>query len=148
MSTRIITYNNDYSIDGDSLKDLMLGSKHNVVGANYYLENAIEGDLVCIKANIAKSLYYIQIVRLGVRLDACSIWKDNGGPVTWNNNFRFTPLTAIFYKDENVNKYILEKCSTSGVNTNPKWFFHPRFHNHRWNTVIMGLVDFINNRSV
>jgi hypothetical protein len=143
MTTRIITYNENFSVNHSPKRDLEIGSQNRIVGANYYLDNASPGDLVVIKAN-ERGVWYIQIGRLDARLDNCSLWRDSGGPVIWRNNFNFTPLTPIFRKNDIVNNFIREKCESSGVTTHARWFFHPRFHNHRWVQVLNELVDLVN----
>ena len=51
MTTRIITYNENFSVNSSPKRDLEIGSQNRIVGANYYLDNASPGDLVVIKAN-------------------------------------------------------------------------------------------------
>lgn len=147
MAIRIITYNNNVSVNGSSKRDLEIGSQNRIVGADYYLRNANAGDLVVIKAK-EKNTWYIQIGRLGARLDNCTLWRDNSGPVVWTNNFNFIPLTPIFRKNDIVNNFIREKCESSGVSTSAKWFFHPRFHNSRWDNVLNQLVILVNSTTL
>lgn len=145
MKVLSLPYKDECSIGGNNLKDLELGCKHNMVGGSYYVKDAKPGDIVCIKAG-----NYVQLVRIKERLNNCSLWKDNGGPIIWEHNFSFTALTGIFKKDSTIIDFINKKCLTSGIATNSKWFFHPRYHNQGqgWVEVVNMLVDFVRLLSI
>ena len=136
MVSRVVTYTSEFSIDGDPLHDMLLGSTHSTVGNNSSLRTASAGDLVIITAGSSA-----QIVQLSERLPVCTLWQDEGGGL-WEHNFKYLPLTQIFEK-ATYDAQIRELYVRHGSTRNPVNFFNSRLHSHELIGIVKDLVAII-----
>lgn len=137
---RGIAYQDMYSADKCSYKDLKLGYKNCLVGCNGALSlgasTTKKGDIVVIKANKG-GRKYMSIGILDTRLTSCDLWYRHGGH-KWQYNYTYKPITKIF----EITDAIVDTVNELGEkhNCNAKNFFNARFCSVKLKPILLDLI--------
>ena len=117
-----VAYTNAFSVDGDSLVDLQIGCRHNVVSSNQsVLDRAEVGSLVVVTSQTG----HMVIGVLGAAIINCNLWTRLGGH-SFNYAREFTPITDIVPIALVRDKWIAV-CDVHEVSKQPRYLFHSRF---------------------
>jgi hypothetical protein len=140
MSLCCISYTDAWSAGHDALTDLEVGAEFCTVGSNSTrLKNMQIGGTVIITAE-KDGIRHFTIVSLTEALTSCTLWANAGG-LTWDYNFKYTPLTGIHKLTPELKAVRDRFCLESGLN--PAVMMNSRFCSSKYLPVVNRLVDYL-----
>jgi hypothetical protein len=117
-----VAYTNAFSVDNNSLIDLQIGCRHNVVSSNQsVLDRAEIGSLAVVTSQTG----HMVIGVLGSTITNCKVWAGAGGH-SFKYAREFTPITDVVPIALVRDKWA-SVCDVHGVSKKPNYLFHSRF---------------------